>query len=31
MLVKTVAGRVPPRGVSDLHRDLVSGLVLTMP
>jgi hypothetical protein len=26
-----VRGRVPPRGVSSLHRVLVSGLVLTMP
>jgi len=25
------AGRVPPLGVNDLHRDRVSGLVLTMP
>jgi hypothetical protein len=24
-------GRVPPRGVNGLHRDLVSGLVVTMP
>jgi hypothetical protein len=24
-------GRVPPRGVNGLHRDRVSGLVLTMP
>jgi hypothetical protein len=27
----TETGRVPPRGVNGLHRDLVSGLVLTMP
>ncbi len=27
----TDGGCVPPRGVNGLHRDLVSGLVLTMP
>ena len=27
----SIPGHVPPRGVNGLHRDLVSGLVLTMP